>query len=246
MRHSKWLILLCIFATVGLTGCPDDDDDVVSAPTGAALAEAAIEDALDSVIDPLLTLMEFATDFLGGADGASRGIVPSCPDTTGACSSGSLSCTVGTSDLQFDFGSCTITGSSPALTVDGDVDYTPSLPPWGSYTMSAVSVNGSQGLNGLVTLADECNWSWNITADDGTNTSASLILCQFARGASEYPLGESSLFIFGQSSSGFLEVVMSFDGTRTAGAIVYLDESPIAQCNVDLETFDATCSDFDV
>jgi hypothetical protein len=51
----------------------------------------------------------------------------------------------------------------------------------------------------------------------------------------EYRLAESTLFISAQTSS-----------ARTAGVMVYLDESPIAQCSVDLETFDASCSDIDI
>jgi hypothetical protein len=30
MKHSKWLILSCIVATVVLTGCSDDNNNVVS------------------------------------------------------------------------------------------------------------------------------------------------------------------------------------------------------------------------
>lgn len=243
MKHSRWLIFLCVLATLGLTGCSDDDDDVISIPTGAAAAEAAIEDALETVIDPLITLVEFAVDFLGVDDGTD-GI--GCPDTTGACTPGSLACTPNGDVLEFDFGGCTITGSNPALSVDGGVDYTPLVPPWGSYSLNGVSVNGSTGLFGIVSLPDECHWNWNITADDGTSTNAALVLCQTVRGASEYPLGDSTLFISAETSGGFLTVSFTFDGSQTAGATAFLDDSLIATCSVDLETFNATCIDADI
>jgi len=243
MKSSKWLILLCVVATLGLNGCSDDDDDVIPGPPGPAAAEAAIEDALETVIDPLLTLVDFAVEFLSVDDGTD-GI--GCPDTTGACNPGTLACTEGATALEFDFGGCSIVGAAPPLTVSGGVDYTPSLPPWGAYTFNGVSVNGSTGLTGLVTLADECNWSWNISAANGTNTNASLVLCQTVRGASEYPLGDSTLFIAAETSAGFLTVSFTFDGTQTAGATAFLDDSLIAQCSVDLETFNATCTGADI
>jgi hypothetical protein len=238
------LILLCIVAMLAVTSCSDDDNNVMAPPTGAAAAEAAIEDALDSVIDPLVTLLDFIVDYLSVADGATDGLA--CPDTTGACNPGSLTCTDGI-PLQFDFSGCSVVGASPALSVDGNVDYTPStIPPWGGYLLGGLSVNGSTGLNGTVTLTDDCNWSWNITADDGTVTNASLVLCTGARGTSEYPLGESSLSIFSETSAGFVSAYFTFDGTQTASVMVFLDETLTAQCTVDLETFDATCTDADV
>jgi len=243
MKHSKWLILLCVVATLGLTGCSDDDDVVIPPAPGPAAAEAVIEDALETVIDPLLTLMEFAIDFLSADDGTD---VIGCPDTSGVCNPGSLTCTEGTSALEFDFSGCTILGTSPALSVSGEVYHTPSLPPWGVYNLYGVSVNGSTGLTGPVTLADECTWTWSITAADGTHTNASLILCQTVRGASEYPLSGSALVIAAVTSAGFMTSNFTFDGTRTASATVLLDESPLAQCSVDLETFNATCTGVDI
>jgi len=32
MRHSKWFILFCVVALLGLTTSCDDDDDVIGVP----------------------------------------------------------------------------------------------------------------------------------------------------------------------------------------------------------------------
>lgn len=245
MKGSTWLILLSSTAMMGLTGC-SEDDNVVKPPTGPAAAEAAIGDALDTIIDPLLVLMEFAVDYLGSDEPFFR---LECPDTSQVCNPGSLTCAGGGAEaLEYEFSDCTVAGANPALMISGHAQFHPTIAdrlPWGAYRLSSMSVNGNQDLSGEFLLWDECLWRWRVFAENGLTSDATFIFCQSSRSSGEYPLPDSSLWIGGETSAGFLSISFRFDGTQIASAYVSLGES-LSQCTVDLETFSASCSDADI
>jgi len=235
MKHSKGLILLCIAATLGLTGCPDDDDPVIPAQPGPAAAEVAIENALESVVDPLMALVEF----VGGIGGLSRSTGPTdgigCPDTSGWCAPGSATCDVSLTGLDLVFNGCNVVASSEHLTIDGPMTVTPTGESSGSAVLTGVSINGSPLLNGQLNVG-VCTVTWSVSAADGTSSSADLDVCD------DYPPADSTL-VFNIDGAGFWVISFTFNGTSTASAITTVDGEPIAMCNVNLDTLDATCSD---
>jgi hypothetical protein len=237
MKHSKWLILLCIVATVGLTGCPDDDDDVISPPSPPQAAEAAIEDVLDNVVDPLVDAIEAITDYL---DTLGKSVTrATCPDTSGVCSPGSLSCAPTTLGWDFTFNGCGVIGTSPTITLDGGVEVTPTGPSSATMTLTNLSVNNSTDLNGEIILADECNSTWDVTGGNAY-LFGSIEAC-----AEAYPTSNSELIIEIEESGLWL-VTFNFNGTSTCSAVVSLDFSPVATCTINLETNDASCTGIDL
>ena len=234
MEHSKGLILLCILATVGLMGCPDDDDDVIPGPPGPAQAEAAIQNAHDTLVDPLVTAIEALRDYI---DTLSRSSTrATCPDTSSACMSGTLSCSPTTAGWDFAFSDCNVVDASPTLILDGGAEVTVTGASSFILGLTDLSVNGSAGLNGTVTFADDCHSSWGVTSD-GSHVTATIIAC-----SDETPQAGSQLLIQIQNAGQWI-INFTFDGSSTATALVTVDSTPIALCTVDLETFDANCSD---
>jgi len=234
MKHSKGLILLSIVATVGLGGCSDDDDPVALGPPGPAQAEAAIKNVHDTVVDPLVTAIEVLRNYL---DTLSRSSTrATCPDTSSACMSGTLSCSPTTAGWDLTFSVCDVVDASPTLILDGGAEVTVTGASSFILGLTDLSVNGSAGLNGTVTFADDCHSSWDITSD-GSHVTATIIAC-----SDEIPQPGSQLLIQIQDAGQWI-INFTFDGSSTATALVTVDFTPIASCAVDLDTFDANCSD---
>jgi len=233
MKHSKKLILSCIVATVGLTGCPSDDDPVT--PTlGPAEAKAAIESVLDSVVDPLVLAMEVLTDYLDTLSGSSTRAT--CPDTSTACSPpGTLSCSPTTLGWDFTFSGCTVVGSSSGVTLNGGAGVRVTSPTSFTLALTGLSVDGGAVLNGEIAFSDSCDSTWNIYANNATVTGR-IIAC-----SEENPQSGSHLLIQVSGTADWI-IDIDFDGTSVATADVFSGVALIASCSIDLVASEATCS----
>jgi hypothetical protein len=224
----------CVLAMLGLSGCSSDDvAEILGVDPEGETAEAAVEGALNDVVVPLATFVEVATNLLFPSGPTFAGI--GCPDTTGWCSDDlAVSCAVGPGGLEFTFDSCVATDGEETITVTGGVNVTgPS-----QLTLDNLQINGSAGLNGTMTLAPPCDTIWNITADDGTFVTGTLVQCM----SDNYPQSTSILVVTAQISGvGTVQMTFTFDGTITATAAVTLDSAPYANCSVNLDTYDASC-----
>jgi hypothetical protein len=214
-------------------GCPDDDDPVAPGDPDVAAAEAAIEEVLDNVVDPLLLAIEAVSAYLDTLDKSVTRAT--CPDTSTACSPGSLSCSPTTLGWDFAFAACTLVGTSPAVTADGGIEV--SATGVGSFTMAleGLSINGSNAMNGVVTFADECNSTWNITSANA------YLIGEFIACSEQDPQPGSDLIVQIQDVGEWL-IDFDFDGSSTATALVMVDMTPVATCTVNLDTFNANCS----
>jgi len=138
MKRSKWSVVVCIVALLGVTAC-SDSDEVVNLPVSQQAA-AAIESAFVDVVLPL-------SDFVSGmADAIAAGQpkAPSleCPSSEGVCSSGSVTCDADSSGigLDFDFDNCNLTEAM--IVADGALNFTPTGASSFVVTLNGFSLDG--------------------------------------------------------------------------------------------------------
>jgi hypothetical protein len=227
------MILACVVALIGITGCSDDDDpvDLNGSAADVAAAEAALNVALDEIADPL--------EFLGqliemlnpnpAPPGTSR-VVP-CPVS---CLSGEIACTEA-GVLNVTFTNCEISGSD--MTVDGAITVNPLTL---SATFTEVSINGSAAMNGTASISNDTSCRLTLTelSIGDSEVNGNLFVCE----EDDWPSAESALVITVVANGDVYVITMDFDGTSTAGAGVTKNGIPVATCNVNLDTLVGSCS----
>jgi hypothetical protein len=145
-----------------------------------------------------------------------------CPDTSDWCASGSVSCTVGVTGLDFDFDQCQIVGGD-ALTLSGDVTAVPGTTI--GLTLTDLVINGSPAVSGTGTIDTvACDYTVNMHTGDA-NVVGIVTQCD----ADEFPTGESLIISFGDFA-----VTVTFDGSSTAAATATRSGSPVAICSINL------------
>lgn len=223
MKSSKqiWAAISIALLALAVVGCSSADDAIDSATAKAI--EDGLDDALESTVVPLFT-------FLGGFP-ALIGVVVSpagggCPDTSGWCTTGSATCSMPGSTLDFDFSDCEIvTGDGPA-TVDGMISATPTDPM--NLTLTNVSLNDSSRMTGTgVINQNACSYDANISTDDDVFVDGIVILCE----GDDFPQGDKVVVSF----DGFV-ITITFDGSSTATAKAKEDGETIAVCDIDLDS----------
>ena len=238
MSRAKWMIGCCVLATLGFTGCSSDDvKDVLGIDPEGDIAEAAVEGVLNDVVDPAITALDLLIELLSAPpapalSAGGGGLV--CPDTGAWCDSGTASCVAGGSALEFTFSSCTLSDGTETATLSGGLNFTPPSP----LTLVNLVVNEGLGLNGTVAFSGLCDTTWNINATDGTVVSATLVQCE----SDVNPQPTSLLVITAQVSGvGTVQMTFTFNGTSVAAVSVTVGGAPYATCDVNLDTFDASC-----
>lgn len=227
MKDSKRALLafLCAVAMLSVAGC-HNDDDVFEPPVDQAV-EAGLDSAITTTVVPFATFMGAMGDLLS-ARAAVGGI--GCPDTSGWCSSGTASCTVGGNGLDFGFDAChVVTGDEP-LTLDGNVTATPGSPI--GLTLTNLFINTSPAISGTGTVGlGTCTYVVNVHTSDAT-VQGSIVQCD----ADAYPTGNSLAIGFDD----FL-VTIVFDGTNIVDATAVRGASSVAVCTLNLDTRTSSC-----
>ena len=234
MKRSKWSVVVCIVALLGVTAC-SDSDEVVNLPVSQQAA-AAIESAFVDVVLPL-------SDFVSGmADAIAAGQpkAPSleCPSSEGVCSSGSVTCDADSSGigLDFDFDSCNLTEAM--IVADGALNFTPTGASSFVVTLNGFSLDGGSPMSGALAYdGSECSEGWAVTTIDGVGILGTVYVC------GDYPSSSSVLAISVIASPNFWQFTFDFDGGSTADVYVELNEELVSICETDLDTFETTCFD---
>ena len=209
---------VCLGGTLLLAGC-NNQDDVVNVPVDQTV-ETGMNQAMASTVVPMVGFMAAVADLLAGP-GAVAGLA--CPDTGDWCSSGSVSCNVAITGLDFGFDQCRVVGGDGPLTLDGDVNAV--LGTTIALTLDNLVINGSPAISGTGTIhAAACDYVVNIHSSDATVTGT---VTQCATDA--YPTGDSLLVSFDD----FI-VSVTFDGSSTAPATASRNGSPVAICSINL------------
>jgi len=233
MKKSKWIVLACVVALIGVTGCSDDDDpvDLNGSAADVAAAEAALNLALDEIRDPLEFLGQLI-EMLSPAPvpaGTTR-VVP-CPVS---CLSGEIACTEA-GVLNVTFTNCAISGTD--MTVDGAITVNPLTL---SATFTDVSINGSAVMNGTASISNDTSCRLTLTelSIGDSEVNGNLFVCE----EDDWPTEASALVITVVANGDVYVITMDFDGTSMAGASVTKNGTPVATCGVNLDTLQGNCS----
>lgn len=239
MTLKRWIAVSGLTVLLIVSGCSSDDLPNVQLPDKTDAAEAALEEVLDEVVEPLFGLTEFIVDeFFGAAPLAPLALALECPDVEGTCSPGSLTCQIVNegASMRFDADGCGVFYEDETHTLDGEITLTPGLALL--MALSGVSIDGGPRLNGTMTLSEgDCSTQLTVQASDGTTMDGYIIGC------GENPTSQSGLFITISGSFGTFFVTVNFDGSGTAIAFVSEGEEPFAQCSINLDSLNVNCND---
>lgn len=233
MKRSRWSVLACLIALIGMTACSSTDDVITNLPASQQ-AEAALESAFVEVIAPLSDFMEGMADAVFAGQPKAVGLV--CPSSENVCSSGSVACDEDSSGvgLDFDFDNCNL--SDAMILVDGGVSFTAVGETSFLVTFLNFSVDGSSPITGTVGYdGSTCTQDWAITTADGVGVLGSITGCD------SNPSANSSLAITVVSGGNVWFFGFDFDGSGLADVIVERNEELVSICSIDLDTFEATC-----
>jgi len=223
---------------IGLTACTDDGGDTINSgdPVGAQ-AEASIEKALTEVVGPLSGLLNSIESLINAPVPPAAGSGIGCPSMTGLCTSGTATCTPEAGSLRFDFGNCNIIVKQ--IVADGEVLLTPTGASTFNLNLTDLSLAGASPLNGTLSVDEAlCIDHWFVDSDDGVGVVATF------KGCDDYPESGSVLTVTVTVSPDVWSSAFTFDGTSAADVLVDRNDSAVATCDVNLDTFNATCSSF--
>lgn len=229
--NRGWLALATAAAMVLVPGC-GSDNNVADVPVDQAV-EAGLDATLATTVVPLFAFFGAMGELLAPprAQGASRGGVFACPDTSDWCSSGTVTCAVNGAALAFDWDECVVdTGDEPIL-VHGDLGAVPSDPI--ELTLTSLFIDDNPAITGTAMIdTGACDYFVDIQTA-GAAVSGLVTSCD----ADPYPTGDSLIIAFDD----YLVTVV-FDGTHVAHATATLGGSPVADCTIDLDTDPLTSS----
>jgi len=214
---------------LAVPGC-SSDDDVLDVPTDQVV-EAGLNDALTTTVVPLVNFIGGISDLLAASKAGAQRAEAVCPDTSGWCVSGTVSCTVTDTGLHFDFDECqVVTGDGP-MTVDGDLDAIPGTTVY--LTLTNLFINNSPAMSGTGTInLLACSYFLNVQTADSA-VYGIITVCD----SDEYPTGEFLNIAFDD----FL-ITIVFNGTNIATATATQGETPVADCTIDLDSDPLTSS----
>ena len=225
-RRTAWLVLATAVAMLVVPACSDDPTDV---PVDQAV-EAGMNTAITGTVVPLVQFMGAVGDLLTApiAPRAVEGLA--CPDTTGWCNAGSVTCTPGGTGYDFDFNECrVVTGDAP-IVVDGAVNVVPGTPI--HLTLANLRINDAAAMSGAGTIdVNACDYTVNV-ATSGTTVVGTVTQCD----ADNYPTGDT----VGIGFNGYI-VTVTLNGTNSAPAVATKDGDPVADCTLNLDTLTTSC-----
>jgi hypothetical protein len=226
--NRGWLVLVSAIAMLVVLGC-SHHDDAVNVPVEQTV-QANLNSALTTTVVPLVSFMAAVGNLLSPPAAVRGGYA--CPDTTSWCGTGSVTCTPTASGLEFDFNQCqTITGEGP-MTVGGIVVAVPSLPSI-YLTLTNFSINGSTPMAGSGSInSSTCDYNVNIYTADAS-VAGTVTICD----ADPYPTGNALTIDFDS-----FYVLITFDGSNTAGATAFQDGLLVANCTINLDANPLTSS----
>jgi len=229
MNKSNWIILACVVALIGVTGCSDDDDPLDIPNGDVAAAETVLDNALNEIGDPLGLVGQLLDLLIPFIPPASPSRVVPCEVS---CTSGTVECLDGG---PVTFESCAISGTdlvvSGMLTVD---------PLTSSAAFTDVSINGSAPMSGTAAIAtdESCRLSLDDFSIGDSVVNGSLFVCE----NDPWPT-EGSLLVITVVVGGDIFVFdIDFDGTSMATSAVTANGQLIATCTVNLDALDGDCS----
>lgn len=228
--NRGWLALATAVAMVLVPSC-GSDKKVTDVPVDQAI-EAGLNAALATTVVPLVTFFGAIGDLLAAprAQGASRGVF-ACPNTSGWCSSGTVTCSVTGSGLAFDWDECVVVTGDDPLTLDGNLDVVPTDPI--GLTLTSLFINNNPAITGTGTIdTSACDYFVDVQTA-GAAVNGLVTICD----TDPYPTGDSLVIAFDD----FLVTVL-FDGTNVAHATATLSGSPVADCTIDLDADPLTSS----
>ena len=228
--NRGWLALATAVAMVLVPGC-GSDNKVTDVPVDQAV-EAGLNAALATTVVPLFTFFGAIGDLLAPprSQGAGRGVF-ACPNTSGWCSSGTVTCSVVGSGLAFDWDECVVVTGDEPLLLDGDLGAVPSDPI--GLTLTNLFINDNPAISGTGTIdTSACDYFVDVQTA-GTAVNGLVTICD----PDPYPTGDSLVIAFDD----FL-VTVSFDGTDVAQATATVGGTPVADCTIDLDADPLTSS----
>jgi len=220
--NRGWLALATVVAMVLVPSC-GSDKKVTDIPVDQAI-EAGLDETLATTVVPLVTFFGAIGDLLAPprAQGGSRGVF-ACPNTSGWCSSGTVTCSVVGGSLAFDWDECVVVTGDP-LTLDGNIDVVPTDPI--ALTLTNLFINNNPAITGDGTIdTSACDYFVDVQTA-GAAVNGLVTMCD----TDLYPTGDSLIIAFDD----FLVTVV-FDGTNVAQATATLGGTPVADCTIDLD-----------
>lgn len=229
-RIPLLVVIVTVAALLAVVSCSSSDEPTSIPPEQAV--QSGMNSALNSTVAPLFTFYGALGQLFTVPAIATPGGY-ACPDTSGWCASGSASCALGQTGLDFTFDQCqVVTGDGP-VTVSGAVSAIPGTTIYLTFTNLVLSGSPAITGNGSVNLG-----SCTYVADVQTNNAGiSGVVTQCD--TDSYPTGQT-LYI----SLGDYLVLVTFDGSATATATATKGGLPAAYCTVDLsaDPLHSTCS----
>ena len=228
MKQKRFLCMLVLpWMVLCAVGCNDDDNEVLNVPVDQQV-QTGLNSALTTTVVPLVTFMGAMGDLLS-SPGAVAGLA--CPDTSGWCSSGTVSCTPTLNGLAFDFDQCQVVGGDQPFTMDGNV--TAVLGSTIALTLTNLVISGQPAISGTGTInVANCNYVVNMHSTDAS-VAGTVTQCD----ADPYPTGQTLAITFGD----FVATV-TFDGTSVAHATAAASGAPVAACTINLASSPLTSS----
>ena len=228
----KWtrtrLALAVAVLMLVVPGC-NDDDDVINSNVSQTV-ETGMDQALGTTVVPLVQFYGALGDlFVAPVAGAVGGVA--CPETTGWCSSGSVSCTPTITGLAFAWDECVVTAGNDPITVDGNLAVFPGTPI--GLTLTNLFLNNSPAISGSGTInVGTCTYSANIQTADALVTGT-IVQCD----DDSYPTGNTLAVTLGD-----ILVTIVFDGSSVAHATATQGAATVASCTIDLAADPLTTS----
>jgi hypothetical protein len=229
MKKPNWIVLACVVALIGVTGCSDDDDPLDIPNGDVAAAETVLNNALAEFGDPLGLVGQLLDLLIPFVPPASPFRVVPCEVT---CTSGTVECLEG-GPVTFD--SCEISGTNMIVTGTLTVDAISK-----SAAFTNVTINDSPPISGTaaIVIEDSCRLTLENFSIGDSVINGSVFLCE----DDPYPT-EGSLLVITVVFLGDTYVFeIEYNGTSTATATVTVDARPVATCTVDLDALDGDCT----
>ena len=229
-----WLVLLVATSMLMAPGC---SDDTTNPPIDPQAIEAGLDSALQETVGPLVAFIQAFNALLSGATPATAtapaALGGGCPNTTGWCSTGSVTCLFPASAYEFDFDECEILTGGFQVLVDGNLDAVPGSTV--DLTLTNLFIDNSPAISGSASInQSSCTYSVDVSSATEALVSGTVVICD----GQDYPTADTLAVSFDP-----FVVTITFDGTNTAAAVANQGAVHVADCTIDLDPpFTSSCT----